>query len=492
MNGLPPRAGRCLDAHSLDAHWLAEALRLREEHWGPLEDAREVREARARARTPADRILLRARLLGERSGLAGTVRRWRRAAAATLAGALLLALLAGAGAALGALGDGSRPVNIAWSLGALLGVHAATFALWLASLGWRGSGASGLGGLWLWAARRLARGPDAALAPQALTGLLARHGALRWVLGAVANGLWLAALLASLAALLAALSTRRYGFAWETTILQPQRFVELTAALGWLPAKLGFAVPDAATVLASDGVQAPPPGAQALWASWLAGAVAVYGVAPRLAAFALCGALAWRAVRGMRLDPGLPGYAALRDRLSPPSERLGPDGGEPGPAAPRLRRPAGGAAGEGSAARGTAGPGGAAGQDGPAGMAILAGVELPADLPWPPPGLPAGVRCEPVIDTREQRSALLESLLRRQPARLLIACDARQTPDRGTLALIVELADRAAAARIWLVQGEEAPRAALWRRRLAEAGLDGAAVGADAPALFAWLETGNG
>ena len=81
-----------------------------------------------------------------------------------------------------------------------------------------------------------------------LAGLLARQGALRWVLGAVSNGLWLLALAATLATLLAALSTRRYGFAWETTILQPDTFVTLTQALGGLPRLLGFPVPDAATI----------------------------------------------------------------------------------------------------------------------------------------------------------------------------------------------------------------------------------------------------
>src|SRR5690606_10062608 len=109
--------------------------------------------------------------------------------------------------------------------------------------------------------------------------------------------------------------------------------------------------------LASDGVQAPAPGAQALWASWLAGVLAAYGIAPRLLALLLCGALAMRALRRVRVDPGLPGHAALRDRLCPASERLGHDAGEPAPAVPRLGPPAAGAMGS----------------------AVLAGVELPAD-----------------------------------------------------------------------------------------------------------------
>jgi hypothetical protein len=38
------------------------------------------------------------------------------------------------------------------------------------------------------------------------------------------------------------------------------------------------------------------------------------------------------------------------------------------------------------------------------------------------------------------------------PARLAIACDPRRSPDRGSLALIGELARSARATRIWLLQ----------------------------------------
>jgi hypothetical protein len=42
------------------------------------------------------------------------------------------------------------------------------------------------------------------------------------------------------------------------------------------------------------------------------------------------------------------------------------------------------------------------------------------------------------------------------PARLLIACDPRRSPDRGTLALIGELARTAAATHVWLLPAPEA------------------------------------
>src|SRR5690606_20166313 len=84
------------------AHWLAEAIRLREEHWGPLEDAEAVRQARLAPDTLEDRVLLRARLLGRREGLDSLVARWRQGAVLSLAILLLAAVAAGIASAAGA------------------------------------------------------------------------------------------------------------------------------------------------------------------------------------------------------------------------------------------------------------------------------------------------------------------------------------------------------------------------------------------------------
>src|SRR5690606_6723461 len=216
--------------------WLAETLRLREAHWGPLEDSAEVRRARAQGGGFSQRIILRAQLLGRRESLDDTLRHWTSIARWSLIAMVVLALVTGFGMALGALGDGSRPVNLPLALAAMLGLHALTFLLWLGGLGVRSNGGGAwLGRIWLDATRKLARGPDAALAPRALGGLLGRSGALRWTLGGVSHLLWLIALLSMLATMLALLSARRYTFNWETTLLSPDTFVALTHALGWLP-----------------------------------------------------------------------------------------------------------------------------------------------------------------------------------------------------------------------------------------------------------------
>src|SRR3546814_1458865 len=80
----------------------------------------------------------------------------------------------------------------------------------------------------------------------------------------------------------------------------------------------------------------------------------------------------------------------------------------------------------------------------------MAGVELPSDLPWPPVPADDPVVDLGVIDSRAQRQAVLEQLQQNPPSRILIVCDARQTPDRGAIALITELAGAAGDTRIAL------------------------------------------
>ncbi len=352
------------DPAPLRAHWLAELIRLREAHWGPLEDAAVVRRVRQLDIPLPARILARAQALAQRENLVPLVDGWRRSAFAVLALLLLLALLSGAGVAAGALGDGGRAVNVLWALAALLGLHLLTFVLWLASFLLRPAAMTPLGRLWLWATRKLARGPDSALVPQAFLNLLARAGALRGLFGAVSHGLWLAGLGAALATLLALLSTASYRFIWATTLLAPDTFVWLTQVVGWLPSQLGFPLPDAAMVRASDGVQALGADAQVQWSWWLIGVFVTYGIVPRLLAWLACLLVTRRALRGLAIDPALAGYAALRDRLEPPAQSTGIDRPVDPLHQPRVAAPLPAALG---------------------GQPVLMGLELPADLHWPPP-----------------------------------------------------------------------------------------------------------
>lgn len=455
-------------AYPFHDHWLTETLRLRESLWGPLDDTAEVSRARAQGGTLEARLFTRSRLLAQREGLAANLQRWQHVAKLVLLLFSVLAVMTGGALAAGALGDGSRPVNLTLAVAALLGLHTLAFASWLLSFVVQ-SGATGslLGNAWLRLTRRLARGPDAALLPRALLELSARNRLTRWGAGALSHWLWSLALLTAFLALLALLAARRYVFQWETTVLSPDTFVTLAHALGWLPSLLGFPLPPAETIRASGGQITLPDAAQALWSGWLLGIVAVYGVLPRIAALVLSVVVIRRRVARLALDASLPGIAELHDRLMPASVATGIDAPAPGrePAQmPTQARPVN------------------------VSSSKLLGVELPADLIWPPGEPASGVQDLGIVDTREQRRQVLETLHQTGAQRLLACCDARQTPDRGVLALLTEFAALADDFRVVLLPDDDSPaRRRQWREQLMHAGLPPEHVLPGMAQAWAWL-----
>ena len=452
----------------VDRLWLTEAVRLREEHAGPLDDEEANRQARAGGGDLPTLIERRALWLARRDGLLEALRHWRQGARLGAIALAVLAIFTGAGLAFAALGDGQRPVNVFWALGSLLGLNLLTLLGWLLGLALAGDSGGALGRLWLWLSEKFARDARAAQLAPALPVLLQRQRLGRWLLGLGVHGLWLLAMTCALLMLLALLATRRYGFVWETTILGESAFVGLTQALGALPALLGFGVPDGEQIRASGTLAGDLESARRQWAGWLVGVVLVYGLLPRLLLAALC---LWRWRRGraaLAIDLEQPSYRLLRERLQPPSERLGIRDAAPA----QLHAPSAGAQLE-------AGAG-----------AVLVAIELDGSRPWPPP-LPKGVADAGVLDDREGRRRLLDQLTRFPPARLAIACDPRRSPDRGTLALLGELSRCAAATRVWLLQaptGEALDSARLddWHQALDALGL---AHSSAAP--LSWLENGH-
>jgi len=452
----------------VDRLWLTEAVRLREEHAGPLDDEEANRQARAGGGDLSTLIERRALWLARRDGLLEALRHWRQGARLGAVALAVLAIFTGAGLAFAALGDGQRPVNVFWALGSLLGLNLLTLLGWLFGLALAGDSGGALGRLWLWLSEKFARDARAAQLAPALPVLLQRQRLGRWLLGLGVHGLWLLAMACALLMLLALLATRRYGFVWETTILGESAFVGLTQALGALPALLGFGVPDGEQIRASGTLAGDLESARRQWAGWLVGVVLVYGLLPRLLLAALC---LWRWRRGraaLAIDLEQPSYRLLRERLQPPSERLGIRDAAPA----QLHAPSAGAQLE-------AGAG-----------AVLVAIELDGSRPWPP-ALPKGVADAGVLDEREGRRRLLDQLSRFPPARLAIACDPHRSPDRGTLALLGELSRCAAATRVWLLQapaGEALDSARLddWHQALDALGL---AHSSAAP--LSWLENGH-
>ncbi|SIR55063.1 Protein of unknown function [Pseudomonas sp. B10] len=446
--------------------WLTETIRLREEHAGPLDDLEANRLARAAGGDLPSRIARRALWLAERDGLTAALKHWLQGARLALVLLMIFAVLSGAGLAFAALGQ--TPVNVFWALGSLLGINLILLLSWALGLIFAGEHGATLGRLWLWLSEKFARDAKAAQLAPALLLLLQRKKLNRWALGALVNGLWLLAMLSALILLLTLMATRRYGFVWETTILSADTFIHVTQALGYLPALLGFNVPTEEMIRASGAGALDIESARQAWATWLVGVLVVYGVLPRLLLALFC---LWRWNSGkatLRLDLNLPGYAQLRERLMPTSERLGVNDPEPAQLH-RVESNVGELASEG---------------------ALLVAIELDEQRPWPP-ALPKNVSNAGILDSRESRHKLLEQLSRFPPARLAIACDPRRSPDRGSLALIAELARNAGATRIWLLQAP--PGEALDGQRLGDwhAALQQLELPFADCAPMNWLESGH-
>lgn len=448
--------------------WLTEAVRLREQQAGPLEDLEANRRARANGGDLLSRLQYRALWLAKRDGLLEALEHWLQGARLALFALAVLALISGAGLAFAALGNGQSPVNVFWAIGSLLGLNLLMLLIWTLGLTFSGGQNASLGRLWLWLSDKLARDAKAAQLGPALVLLLQRQRLNRWAIGLVTHGAWLLALLSALLFMLILMATRHYGFVWETTILHSDTFVIFTQSLGAIPAWLGFDVPDPEMIRASGGTALNIEIARKAWASWLVGVLLVYGIAPRLLLTAIC---LWRWQYGRRalgLDLNLPGYAQLHEQLMPGSERLGIND-EASDLTPLIQ---------------------AGFTEQKSNGAVLVAIELDNDRPWPPP-LPNEVVDAGILDSRESRQKLLEHMAHFPPARLVIACDPRRSPDRGSLALIAELAGNAAATHIWLLQAPDkqsldADRLDDWHTALQQLGLP-----FTADAALNWLESGR-
>ncbi|WP_322999073.1 DUF2868 domain-containing protein [Castellaniella sp.] len=455
MRNAPP------DARSdtpLQQHWRAEAVRLREAHWGPLEDQA---ASQAALRAPAQlgpRILARAAWLAGHSPLQDCLDRWRHGARWALLALWLIAGLAGIGAAGAALNPGQGSVNLATALLGLLGLHALTLLIWLIGCLPGLQPATALSRLWLWLTRKIARGPDAALAAQAFLSLLTRERAWKPAVGLLSHGAWTIAYLGAIPTLVVLLSTRSYSFHWETTLLSPQAFVTFSQWLGSLPQWLGFPTPDPLAVASSMGsAQGASAAIQADWSLWLIGCLVTWGLLPRLLALVICGAWLRQRLRHLSIDPDLPGWLELRERLLPTHQTLGidrpaPEAGPVQSGAPALR----------AATR----------------HAAVLAYELGSDLIWPPDGLPDTVQDLGRCDSREDRQRIRAQL---DAAHLLLVCDARLTPDRGTITWLDELNHTGPDLRILCLGGPTERRQA-WQNALVRQQLR------QVPDLTAWLE----
>lgn len=453
------------------AHCLAEAVRLKESGWGPLEDTAEVRRAIANGGSIEDRLLFRAQLLAQREGWGTTYQRLRQVVRWLVPLLLVLAVVAGLCAVWGVLGVGAY-INIITAVAGLVGLNVLTLLFWLGSFFIATDSAkqgSLLGKLGLKLLARVARGEANTLVLGASVNVVARQNLGRWLSGLVSHTFWLWATLVAILALLWALSARRYGFGWETTLLSDGSFVLLVEGLGSVPRWLGFEVPSAELIRLSNGLNPLTVADQRVWSSWLLGCLVCYGLLPRVVAWVVSVGVVRYRLRHLQLDRQLPGWLEQQERLFPVHVKVGVDAEAPADYV--------------AAAQPTAFI-----PPSPSDTVCVLAVEYPSDRTWPPHTLPTGWIDAGVVDTRAEREQLLQRLLQRPPDYLVIVCDASQTPDRGVVAWLGELSSYGRYCAVVLqlepdgtVQTE---RLQAWRNRLGAAGFKAEQVHINVQSLF--------
>lgn len=127
-----------------------------------------------------------------------------------------------------------------------------------------------------------------------------RQPSVRWKIGATSHSLWLCTLLGMLVSVLLLLLVRQYTFNWESTLLGDSSSVRLVEMLAWLPAKLGFPVPDARAVI-EGRLNGNIADARA-WSGLLVGSIACYGILPRFLAWVVCKILLKTSKNGLDLE----------------------------------------------------------------------------------------------------------------------------------------------------------------------------------------------
>lgn len=456
--------------------WLAEAVRL--DLVQPRDPALVITTqqqlnaeqfARQQSTDPELRILHWAQQLAQPAGLSAGIQAWRQRAALMLMVMLVLAFTAGLSAAFGIMGDGSAAVNVVWALGALLGVNVLMLMFWLGSLS-MSPGELSMGNLWYWLSTRVG-GRETLQLARSFVLLSSRSGISRWWMAVVTHLMWTSLAIGAFAGLLLALSLRSYEFVWETTILPASLFNTLVQGIGWLPAQLGFAIPDAVAVIAAGepgSTWTDQQGTQRrAWAGWLCGALLVYGLLPRLLLMMVSCWQLKKGLDGFRLDIHHADWSRLSARLSPAGESAGIIDAE---------QPADSLAAQYAQRAHSA-----------VGAPVIIAFELSDKIVWPAPEF-SNFHHESVV-SRQQRINTLALLDQSPPHALLLVCDSAQTVDRGSLSWLSHASGRALHVAVLLAGDGPDSRRQLWRQQLQTLGILSSSVFDDQRAARHWLES---
>jgi len=422
---------------------------------GWLDDGAANRLAVSNTQAPDQWLLMRAQILSDQAHFTATLNTIRSTAVAANLIMWGVCAMVGFLAGFSVLGSASTPVNVLWVVLSLLGVPTLTLLIWALAMLF-GSRASERGGFFGRMAqdllKRFTRAPHVALFWQAWHQTTSASGSQRWLFSMLTHGFWLLALSFSVLSMAIAFSVKHYVFLWETTWLDPQTFVHIASFLGAVPAQLSFTMPDSSLITQSGNTAIDALEARALWARWLIIVILVWGVLPRLLFFILS-AIRWHQTTAFLKPKTTDAYArACLARLARVQARLEPEGAPGSPDAWQVPTQ-------------------------PANLAhstldtVLLGIELRALPEWANPSGANHWVSLGIVDNLASREAVLYVLTQRAPNKLLIICDAMQTPDRGTLRLIDNLQKFARHNHVFLMHAVEGTHANVWRQNLNKMGL---------------------
>jgi hypothetical protein len=458
------------DQVSFKQAWLCEAIHLRESQWGPQDDSKAILLAQNEL-SPLAKVIHRAQELSRAIGLTNTITKLSSAGWLALILMMIVAIIAGASIALTALGNGTQPVNIVWALVALLGLNLLSLILWCLALFSPTASGGRLAQLWPWLTRKLARGPNMGLAVQAWWSVWHQARATRWLLSTGTHLIWLTITLVAAVTMLLVLSTRQYDFVWETTLLSSDVFVKWIGYLSIFPQWFGFAAPDSETVRASGSVsQYDAETARRLWSEWLFGCLLVYGFLPRSLLAVISGLFVIQRISHVGPDLSSPYYLSVLSRMPSPERQT--EGREPG---------------------GAIMTGGLETQHPESEVwnadHIMIAIELDPTDDWPPPGLGTALSFANNIDSGESRKQALANMNRARPKNLVLACDARHSPDRGTMRLIANLSEHSKRTLLWLRHSQAAQaHTEAWVAQLRNLPQVELKIRDDAASVMQWLE----
>ena len=340
-----------------------------------------------------------------------------------------VAVILGGLAASQAVGDYST-LNIYWLLAVLLGFNLISLLLWISgiTLNLQSLSSGIVAQLASWLPYRHKKDPTiASLASHAWWESCLTGDVGKWRISVLTHKFWLTYLISGMVLLILLMLAKQYNFIWGTTLLPDSTLPRLTQILGTPLEAMGLKIPDDPQTVASRiGVSKQDAETRMAWATFLIGALLVYGIFPRLLVLGLSLVMQKWSEHRFKLDLYLPYYIELRQRLMAREVKAEVIDADPqaGIKPAEVTLP-------------------------PANVAIPSnaqafGIELDSATSWPE----SVTRRLNIIDQDSHDEAI--ALIKNLNGPLLLGVAAHRLPDRGVQRLIKELVD-SSNGKPWLI-----------------------------------------